>query len=189
MVRNTGGNGAKKMASKDFKSTSNKLRVIEQEGEHYAIVTKMLGNGLMNVITADSVMRLCVIRGKFKGKGKSSNMIGLGSWVLVGERTWESKEKKLPSCDLVEVYTALERERLKTIIPDEVTQALLKNDPTNVMTITKESGNLSFMSQKQIDYLDTMERAIKSESKAIEFSTDTIIASHVEEEVIDVSDI
>jgi hypothetical protein len=57
---------------------------------------------------------LCIIRNKFKGRGKRDNILDSGSWVLVGMREWASKQD---TCDLLEVYNDGERDRL------------LKNEP------------------------------------------------------------
>lgn len=192
MVKNTGGNKAKGYASKDMKPKGNsKLREAEDEGELYAIVTKLLGNGMCNVFCiADDTVRLCMIRGKFRGKGKSSNLIGNGTWVLVGERSWESADKKMKTCDLIEVYSALEKDRLKSVLSEEDIDNLISHDVTNISTPENHSG-VSFMSQKQIDYMETMERSLQTAHKAVEFTSLTMSSSmtHEEDEIIDVSDI
>ena len=90
-----------------------KLRFVEDENERYGIVSKMLGNGQIEVLCADDKPRLGIIRNKFSGRNKSSNMIGPGSWVIIGLRSWETpKPDKLEKCDLLEIYTYQERSRL-----------------------------------------------------------------------------
>jgi initiation factor 1A len=125
MVKNThGGSGHKKFARKNFSgSKSNKLRVSEDEGEIYAIVTKMLGNNMFHCHCIDGTVRLGHIRGKFTGRGKRDNMVEGGKWVLIGLREWDvpsekssslSKGKeKMQQCDLLEVYTDTDKYRLK----------------------------------------------------------------------------
>ena len=75
MVKNTtGGNKAKKGASKD--SVSNKrVRLAESSDEIYGVATKMLGGGKFHVQCNDNIVRLCNIGGKFSGKHKQSNFI------------------------------------------------------------------------------------------------------------------
>jgi hypothetical protein len=67
----------------------------------------------------DGKKRLCIIRGKFRGRGKRDNIITNGKWVLVGGREFESTKsgegKDLEKCDLLEVYSDLDKERLKTL--------------------------------------------------------------------------
>jgi len=128
MVKNThGGSGHKKFARKDTGGAkSNKLRVSEDEGEIYAIVTKMLGNGMFHCYCIDGTVRLGHIRGKFTAKGKRDNMVEGGKWVLIGLREWDvSSEKsssiskgkeKMQKCDLLEVYSDLDKQRLRESI-------------------------------------------------------------------------
>jgi translation initiation factor IF-1 len=118
MVKNVkGGSGHKSLARKglgDNNKASNKLRISEDECEIYAQVTKLLGNGMCHVNCMDGQTRLCIIRGKFRGRGKRENKIDAGSWVLVGKRDWESEKKnEIGKCDLLEVYNDMDVERLK----------------------------------------------------------------------------
>ena len=122
MVKNTqGGSSHKKFARKHSSAArSNKLRVSEDEGELYAIVTKMLGNGMFHCHCIDDRQRLGHIRGKFSGRGKRDNMVELGKWVLIGLREWDissdkskSVSAKLQQCDLLEVYSEGDKARLK----------------------------------------------------------------------------
>ena len=123
MVKNvTGGNKMKGQARKNSTTHSrqvSKLRVIEQEGEVYAQVSKMLGNCMCHVDTEDCKL-LCIIRGKFRGRGKRDNILKSGTWVLVGLREWDSvptsgseEGVKMQKCDLLEVYTDHDKDRLK----------------------------------------------------------------------------
>ncbi|GAI87692.1 unnamed protein product [marine sediment metagenome] len=90
MPRNTGGgNKAKKFASKSFVVSDRATRFASVEGEAYAVVQRMLGGTICEVLCIDGVVRLCVIRGKFSGKGKRDNRLSKGTWVLVGLRDWE----------------------------------------------------------------------------------------------------
>ena len=131
MVKNThGGSGHKKFARKHTSGAkSNKLRVSEDEGEIYAIVTKMLGNGMFHCHCIDGTLRLGHIRGKFTGRGKRDNMVEGGKWVLIGLREWDipseksssiSKGKeKIQQCDLLEVYSDLDKQRLRESVSED----------------------------------------------------------------------
>jgi initiation factor 1A len=81
--------------------------VNRQDNEEYALVEKALGSGQLKVKCLDGVSRLCIIRGKFKGKKKE--YANVDSWVLVGIHTYESK----PKCSLLEIYNAHEIHELK----------------------------------------------------------------------------
>jgi initiation factor 1A len=112
MVKNTtGGNKAKKGASKD--TVSNKrVRLAESSDEIYGVATKMLGGGKFHVKCNDNIERLCTIGGKFRGKHKQSNFIKAGTWVLVGLRTWETVIDKMAKCDLLECYSDFDKDKL-----------------------------------------------------------------------------
>lgn len=118
MVKNTtGGNKAKGHARKTMnKPASFALRLAHGSDEMYAQVTKTLGNGMCHVLSAtDGRTWLCHIRGKFRGRGKSSNIVKMGSWLLVGRREWETA-KACANCDLLEVYSDMEIDKLKKLI-------------------------------------------------------------------------
>lgn len=136
MVRNdAGGNKGKGLARKHVNASkgggSKQLRVAADAAEKYAIVSKMLGNGMCYVNLLDGTIgnKLCIIRNKFKGRGKRDNILDSGSWVLVGLRDWSSKQD---TCDLLEVYNDGERDRL------------MKNEPcfkAVATAATSESNN------------------------------------------------
>ncbi len=121
MVKNvTGGNKMKGQARKNSSTGSrqvSKLRIVEEEGEVYAQVSALLGNGMCHVESEDCSKRLCIIRGKFRGRGKRDNILKKGTWVLIGLREWDSGDggvgAKMQKCDLLEVYTDFDKDRLK----------------------------------------------------------------------------
>ena len=94
-------------------SGQHRLRTSTCDDEVYAIIIKMLGNGMCHVKCNDDVTRLCIIRGGFSGKHKSGNIVKISSWVLVGIREWETTlDGKLPKCDLLEIYSEGDKEQL-----------------------------------------------------------------------------
>ena len=117
MVKNnTGGSKHKKMGRKfvNASSASRPLRLSSCDDEIYAVVSKALGHGMCNVKDHTEKEYLCIIRNKFKGRGKRDNMINPGTWVLVGARSFESvQEGKKQKCDLLEVYSELEKQKLQ----------------------------------------------------------------------------
>ena len=121
MVKNmSGGSKHKGMARKAVNLSRHgggALRRMQEEGELYAVVTKVLGGAMCHVIGMDKQERNCVIRGKFRGGKKRDNTIRAGVVVLIGEREWSSStttSKKHPICDLLEVYSDSDKDRLKT---------------------------------------------------------------------------
>lgn len=137
MVKNKiGGNRAKKGARKNSNNgsmVSRKLRMIEDEDEMYGIVTKMIGNGQVNVLCHDGKERLGFIRYKFSGRNKHSNLITCGCWVIVGCRSWETTlHGKSEKADLLEIYNHQEKTRL---IQESKTNlsVLLKHEQHQIM--------------------------------------------------------
>jgi len=116
MVKNqNGGKNSKKMGRKfvtnSSSSVNKKVRLVQEEGEMYAVVTKLLGNGMFSANDTEGKERLCIIPNKFRGRGKRDNNVSLGSWVMIGAREFESCAK--PKHDLLEVYSDIEKQKLK----------------------------------------------------------------------------
>ena len=117
MVKNlTGGNKSRGQARNKYNNvaeTQNKhVRKATEEGEMYAVITKIFGGAQCQVMCNDGISRSCIIRGKFKARGKRDNIISLGSWILVGIRDWEVRSTGIQKCDLLEVYSPPEKEQL-----------------------------------------------------------------------------
>ena len=121
MVKNEkGGNKSKKLGRKHINDSSAKsqqeinVRYASEEGEMYAVVSKVYGNNMCLVECNDGVSRNCIIRKKFTGRRKKDNILTQGVWVLVGERDWEILiAGKKPRCDLLEVYSNEEKHKIE----------------------------------------------------------------------------
>ena len=107
MVKNThGGSKHKSQARKNANpSVSNNIRYPQEDGECFAKVIKMLGNGMcsVNLVYKDQLYSdvVCHIRGKFRSKNKKNNFVSIGSTLLVGLRTWSNN---FNVCDLLDIY-------------------------------------------------------------------------------------
>jgi len=116
MVKNTkGGSGAKKFGRK-FQNTgsSHALRYSTDPAEIYACCAKIYGGPNIEVKCVDGYDRLCIMRNKFRGRGKRDNVISVGTWLLIGLREFESvKEGKKQTCDLLEVYRDSDKAKLQ----------------------------------------------------------------------------
>ena len=168
MVKNdAGGNKGKGLARKHVNAAkggaSKQLRVATDEAEKYAVVGRMLGNGMCYVRLLDGSTgdRLCIIRNKFKGRGKRDNILDTGSWVLVGLREWSSKQD---TCDLLEVYNAAERDRLmkneacfKTVA--EVS-ASAGSAASSVASIVSAAANVQFADSSTVKYSKLVKDAV-----------------------------
>jgi translation initiation factor IF-1 len=110
MVKNTqGGSKHKGLARKLVNAPiSAKPRLSECDDECYALVTKMLGNGMchVNLSHKGNIIQnvVCHIRGKFRGRNKKNNIVATGNFVLVGLRTWENPIK---NCDIIFTFIDL----------------------------------------------------------------------------------
>lgn len=129
MVKNFGGNKQKKQGRKFTNNRpNNALRLSECDDEMYGCITKLLGNGMANVRGIDNIERLLIIRNKFKGRGKRDNTLKPGTIVLYGDRSWETKvDNKIQKCDLLEVYSDIDKQRLQNDNTVDFT-GFLKND-------------------------------------------------------------
>lgn len=151
MVKNTTGGSktkgqARKLINVDSKTTNKMLRLSNDPLEMYAQVTKNLGNGMCTVLCTDEIVRLCHIRGKFRGRGKRDNLVSLGSWLLVGIREWEKDKddpKKPQNCDLLEVYSDYDKEKLKATILNINWSNFVSNDNKN-SKVQDNSNNIEF---------------------------------------------
>jgi initiation factor 1A len=173
MVKNTtGGNKGKGMARKNVNGAKqpSKLRVVAEEGELYAVVVKILGGSICSVVGMDNVERHCHIRGKFRGGHRRDNMLKAGTLVLVGDWGFtSSKAGKAPECDLLEVYSDIEKERLKKSVTNvnwsfaNVADSSKSTDEFNPV----DDDDLFSKDTTQDEYAALMKAAIKAESKGI----------------------
>jgi translation initiation factor 1A len=192
MVKNTkGGSGhksqARKFASGSGKITNKATRFSQDEYEYYAQVVATLGNGMCHVMCKDGKKRLCHIRGKFRGRGMRDNMVKNGVWVLVGGRDFEAErtkdDKKLENCDLLEVYSDLDKERLKTL---GGFSEFIARDHTFTNTSEQADDFLEFTDNATEDeYFNIM----KKQGDSSPSSNKVLMVAIIEDEEINVDDI
>lgn len=116
MVKNHGGNKAKRQGRKFANETQRLVatRVSNDPDELYACCSKIFGNGMIEVLCQDNKERICVIRNKFRGRGKRGNKVEIGSWLLVGCRSFEKvAHGKKEKTDLLTVYSSRDIKNLK----------------------------------------------------------------------------
>lgn len=190
MVKNSfGGNKAKRGARKNANvdSTARQLRLIEDPCESYAIITKILGGGMCEATCYDGKQRLCVIPGKFKGRGRSSNRVEIGKWVMVGIRDWEVRSNGSQKCDLMHVYSDGEKEKL--LSKSDINFAHL----ISVMKTTGDKSSASMVSGLEEDEYGVVFSSNLNTSKYEELvsSRDTSSSNVVlvQEEEVDIDDI
>lgn len=178
MVKNThGGSGHKKFGRKFTSGAkNNKLRISLDEGEVYAIVTKILGNGMFHCHCIDNILRLGHIRGKFTGRGKRDNMVESGKWVLIGLREWDNssetslsisgkgKKQKIQQCDLLEVYSDMDKQILKESISEDWN--ILDNNDNSKISFGEVSTN-------EDEFIFTTEKDLERERLIQEMQSST----------------
>ena len=116
MVKNkNGGNKSKSFARKnenDNERANDKTRFAVEDGEYYALVTKMFGNGMCAISTIHGLNLIAHIRKKFSGRSKRNHFISVNSFVLIGLRLWESTPK---NCDILHVFSSSDISQFKII--------------------------------------------------------------------------
>jgi translation initiation factor 1A len=185
MVKNTTGGSKTKGQARKFVTAPTKqtLRISQDELEVYAQVIKNLGNGMCHVTCIDGETRLCHIRGKFRGRGKRDNLVGNGTWLLVGLREWElsanKKPGKLENCDLLEVYNDLDVQRLKDTVNENWSVFATSNSSNAADT----SDDVEFEDEKTSEYHDLIESQLagvkNSTSIALEEAEDEVDANDI----------
>ena len=160
MVKNThGGNKSKGMARKNVvdHTDKRKLRLSSCDLEKYAVVTKMLGNGMFYTTTNEGDELLGRIRNKFKGRSRRGNNLGIGTMVLVGLREWEAPHYK--ECDLLEVYDANEIKQIRQMssIDTHLLNKMLDANISSTATTADESEcGIEFSTEGDTDYLSNL---------------------------------
>jgi initiation factor 1A len=174
MVRNEGGgNKMKHLARKHVNGSSQQankfLRVSLCKEEVYAYIMRLLGNSMCMVKCVDGYERLCHIRGKFTGRSKRENALSQGTWVLVGLRQWDAEkdfaskvsktEKNIQKCDLLEIYSSSEREKLR--VQEKIFQDITDcnnsdGGGTNSDDEFKTNYAIEFKDQKTLEYQEIL---------------------------------
>ena len=169
MVKNLKGGSKSKQMGRKFVTApvDRKVRLIHEEGELYAVVTKLLGNGMFTANDIEGKERLVVMRNKFRGKGKRDNAVMLGSWVMIGERDFETGAK--PKCDLLEVYTDIEKQKLKK--SGNPIFLLLKSEHDNVGESNLDDG-IAFSNEDTDKYKELIASVAEAQTSEEEEDSD-----------------
>ncbi|EME28822.1 Eukaryotic translation initiation factor 1A [Galdieria sulphuraria] len=111
MPKNKGKGGKNRRRGKNDNEEEKRELVMKEEGQEYAQVTRMLGNGRCEALCFDGTRRLCHIRGKMRKKV----WINSGDIVLIGLRDYQDEK-----ADIILKYNPDEARALKAQgeIPD-----------------------------------------------------------------------
>ena len=105
MPKNKGKGGKNRRRGKNENEGLKRELVFKEDGQEYAQVTKMLGNGRLEAMCFDGVKRLCHIRGKLTKKV----WINQSDIVLLGLRDYQDAK-----ADVILKYSADEARNLKS---------------------------------------------------------------------------
>ena len=105
MPKNKGKGGKNRRRGKNENEGLKRELVFREDGQEYAQVTKMLGNGRLEAMCFDGVKRLCHIRGKLRKKV----WINQSDIILVGLRDYQDAK-----ADVILKYSADEARNLKS---------------------------------------------------------------------------
>ena len=138
MVKNAGGNKSKKVARKNVSSYSstNDVRKASDESEMYAMITKIFSSQRCSVIGADGNTYQCTIRGKFLKNKRSGEGLTIGAWILIGFYDWEVRSDVTKKCDLLEIYSNMEKDKLKQL------------ESKHLLNLIKHEGNETLPMEK-----------------------------------------
>ncbi len=189
MVKNTqGGNKSKGFARKNLTKRDNALRLADEEGEIYAQAVKVMGGSIASAIDIDGNPLRAHIRGKFRGRGKRDNFISPGTWLLVGLHSWETdnstaKTGEIRNCDVLEVYSEIDKNRLKTSVTSVNWTKFIANDTKTLGDDKAEDdvGDFDFADEDTQEYEQLISAQLASSK------SNTVIMDDGEE--IDVDDI
>ena len=198
MVKNThGGSGHKSQARKNqadnSKYSSSKLRLRNpDDDEVYAQVLGILGGGVCSVLCHDNVDRLCMIRGKFRGRGKRDNTLYRGSWILVALRTWSGTSKAgKEHCDLLEIYSDADKKRLPSFEPTINWTIFANSLEGATKNHSNEDAGFEFSDEKTDEYMELIQSS-KGKNITLESTTQEAqiqVQAQAYEEEINVDDI
>lgn len=113
----------------------------DQDGQQYAVVTAMLGNGRLQAKCEDAVVRL----GKIRGSMRRSEWISVGDVVLVALREFQDEK-----CDVLHRYIHDDVRRLRQV--GELVALRLSDDATAFVS-DPEDDSIDIVFEDVIDAL------------------------------------
>lgn len=144
MVKNTsGGCKGKKVARKNMSYGTHDVRKSTDDNEMYAVVTKIYSSQRCSVFGSDGKTYNCNVRGKFLKNKRGCGELCNGVWILIGFYDWEVRSDGSKNCDLLEIYSSIEKDKLKQFESSQKLSHLLKIEgiDTNEMTFSNFNIN------------------------------------------------
>ena len=184
MVKNSGGNKAKKQARKTvaLPTTTQNVRYVAETGELYAVITNIYGGKTCQIMCDDGVSRRCTIRRKFMTARKGDNAIAAGTWIMAGLYDWEKRADGTQTCDMLEVYSAGEKEKLKQTVNANVLKHIMA---VNNAFDGNTDGN-EFIFSETLANIDLAAAAVEKDSASDGASETDEEASETDEVIVPV---
>jgi len=134
MPKNKGKGGKNRRRGKNENENEKRELVFKEDGQEYAQVTKMLGNGRLEALCFDGTKRLCHIRGKLRKKV----WINTGDIILLGLRDYQDLK-----ADVIQKYSVDEARNLKSYgeLPDTVAINETDGQPDEEITFDGSSDD------------------------------------------------
>jgi len=133
MPKNKGKGGKNRRRGKNENEGLKRELVFKEDGQEYAQVTKMLGNGRLEAMCFDGVKRLCHIRGKLRKKV----WINQSDIILIGLRDYQDAK-----ADVILKYTADEARNLKSY--GEFPESVKINETVDFVGGDDNNDNIEF---------------------------------------------
>ena len=165
MVKNTGGNKSKKVARKNTGSNSGnsqEVRRVSDPCEMYAAVTKIYSSRRCDVTGTDGNTYQCNVRGKFLKNKRGNNTLVPGVWIIIGFYEWEVRGDGSKTCDLLEIYSPIEKEKLKQLEAHQLAAIM------NIGEMEGTENEFTFSKFKEIDDEENIASSSSSEEEAID---------------------
>jgi hypothetical protein len=181
MVKNSGGNKSKKVARKNVSSTTTQdVRKAADASEMYASVIKIYSSQRCSVLGADGNTYQCTIRGKFLKNKRSGDGLINGAWVLIGFYDWEVRADGSKKCDLLEIYSNMEKDKLKQMEARHLA-VLIKIDGSDGANCTFSNFHI----EKKNEEEDDEESSSDDEVKPLPVAPPVIIKKETAQEQLD----
>lgn len=150
------------------KRVKNKVLLEPQEGQEYAVVKDMLGNGRLRCICEDGAEKVGRIRGSMR-KYAGKVIIDRGDLILIAGRDFGEEDK-------VDVFHKYSHEDISAlmklrVLPDKIYKTLTLHDDQNYGKVGASDDYVVFMSEGEDDA-----KATESEGK-MDMSDDDSSAS------------
>nr|CAB3241521.1 eukaryotic translation initiation factor 1A, X-chromosomal [Phallusia mammillata] len=177
MPKNKGKGGKNRRRGKNENDREKRELVFKEDGQEYAQVIKMLGNGRLEALCFDGQKRLCHIRGKLRKKV----WINQSDIILIGLRDYQDHK-----ADVIMKYTADEARNLKLYgeLPDSAKiNDTFAQDDENDITFDDVSGTAP-VQQNADDISESDESDLEDSSEEEDFTYDKSGNSHLEKKAV-----